>query len=42
MLHKLVPQFLHDSIEHRKRPAPFEDPLRRLVVSRLALVTLFA
>ena len=42
VMHELVAQFLHDSIEHRKRPAPLEDPLRRLVVRRLALVTLFA
>jgi hypothetical protein len=39
---ELVAQFLHDSVKQRKRPAPFEDPLRRLIVRRLALVALFA
>ncbi len=29
LMHKLIPQSLHHSIEHCKRPAPFEDPLRR-------------
>src|SRR5438874_8766793 len=28
-------------VEHRKRPAPLEDPLRRLIVRRLSLVALF-
>ena len=27
VMHELAPQFLHDSIEHGKRPAPLEDPL---------------
>src|SRR5215510_14951396 len=40
--HELVPQFLHDSVEHRKRPAPFEQPLRGFIVRRLALVAFFA
>jgi len=31
-MHELVPQFLYDSVEHRKGPAPFEDPLGRLIV----------
>ena len=42
VMHELVAQSLHDSVEHRKRPAPFEDPLRRLIVRRLALVAVFA
>jgi hypothetical protein len=42
MMHELVSQFPDNSIEHRKRPAPFEDPLRRLIVRRLALITLLA
>ena len=42
VLHELAPQFLNHSIKHRKRPAPLEDALRRLIVSRLALVSLFA
>ena len=29
-------------VEHRERPAPLEDPLRRLVVRRLALITILA
>jgi hypothetical protein len=41
-MHELLPQFLNDSIEQRKRPTPFEDPLGRLIVRRLALVSLFA
>ena len=41
MAHKLVAQCLHDSVEHRKRPAAFEDPLGRLVVARLPLVAFF-
>src|SRR5262245_51712693 len=40
--HELVPQLLHDPVEHCKRPAPFEDPLRRLIVGGLALVAFFA
>src|SRR5437667_2754552 len=40
--HELVPQFLDDSVENRERPAPFEHPLRSLIVRRLALVPLFA
>ena len=42
VMHELVAQPLHDSLQHRKSPAPFEDPLRRLIVRRLALVALFA
>src|SRR5688572_29467249 len=42
VLHELVPQSLHDPVEHRKRPASFENPLRRLIVRRLSLVALFA
>src|SRR5215475_14752768 len=42
VMHELVPQFLYDSVEHRKGPAPFEDPLRRLIVRRLSLVALFS
>jgi hypothetical protein len=42
VMHELVAQFLHDSVKQRKRPAPFEDPLRRFLVSRLALVAVFA
>src|SRR6516162_6800768 len=42
VLRELVAQFLHDPIEYRKRPAPLEDPLRRLIVRWLALVALFA
>jgi len=42
VMHELVAQFLHDSIEHRSAPAPFEDPLGRLIVGRLAFITLFA
>jgi hypothetical protein len=41
-LDELAPQSLHDSIEHRKRPTPFEDPLWRLIMGRLALIALFA
>jgi hypothetical protein len=41
VLHELVPQFLNDSIEYRKRPTPFEDTLGRLIVRKLALVPLF-
>jgi len=40
--HEFRPQFLHDLIQHRKRPTPLEHPLRRLIVRRLALVALFA
>src|SRR5262249_7842782 len=36
------PQFLYESVEHRKGPAPFEDPLGRLIVRRLSLVALFS
>ena len=42
VLHELALQFLNHSIEHRKRPPPLEDALRRLIVSWLALVSLFA
>src|SRR5215471_12960666 len=42
VMHELVPQFLYDSVEHRKGPAPFEDPLGRLIVRRLSLVALFS
>src|SRR5262245_5703053 len=42
VLHKLAPQPFHDSVEHGKGPAPFEDPLRRFIVRGLALVALFA
>jgi hypothetical protein len=38
VMHKLASQSLHDSVEHRERPAPFEDPLRRFTVRRLALL----
>jgi hypothetical protein len=37
-MHKLASQSLHDSVEHRERSAPFEDPLRRFIVRRLALL----
>jgi hypothetical protein len=39
---ELTPQSFNDSVEHRKRPAPFEDALGRLVVGRLALIPIFA
>ena len=42
VMHELVPQFLDDSVEHRKRPAPFPHPLGRLIVRGLALIALFA
>src|SRR6185369_4933815 len=42
VLDELVPQCLHDAIEHRKRPAALEDPLGCLVMSRLALIALLA
>ena len=42
MLDELGPESVHDSVEHRERPAPLEDPLRRLVVRRLALIPIFA
>ena len=42
VMHELTAQFLHHPVEHRKRPAPFEDALGRFIVSRLALVALFA
>src|SRR6478672_10953027 len=41
MLDKLSPEPVDDSVKHRQRPAPLEDPLRRLVVRRIALITLF-
>ncbi len=41
VMHELVPQLLHDSAEHRKRPAPFEDPFRRLTVHRLVFISFF-
>src|SRR6516164_3228200 len=41
VLHKLSSQPLDHSIEHGKRPAPFEDPLRCLIVRRLAFIALF-
>src|SRR6188472_2359882 len=42
MLDELGAKSIDDSIEQRKRPAPVEDPLWRLVVRRLALITLLA
>src|SRR6516162_6422857 len=42
VLDEFVAQRCDDSIEHRNRPTPFEDPLRSLIMSRLALVSLFA
>src|ERR1035438_10004008 len=42
VMHELVPQFLHDPVKHRERPTPLENPLRRFIVRRLALVALFA
>src|SRR5579859_964086 len=42
VLHELIPQLLNDSVEHRKRPAPFEDPFRSLIVRRLALIAWLA
>ena len=42
MLDELGPESVHHSVEHRERPAPVEDPLWRLVVRRLALITLLA
>jgi hypothetical protein len=41
-MHEVLRQFFYDSIEHRKRPSPFEDALRCLIVRRLALVTFLA
>jgi hypothetical protein len=40
MLYALGPESVHDSVEDRERPAPLEDPLRRLGVRRLALITI--
>src|SRR5262245_63266657 len=34
VLNKLIPQSFNDSVEHRKRPAPFESALGRHVVRR--------
>src|SRR5262249_4473049 len=42
VLNEFVPQSLHDSIEHQKRPTAFEDPLGCLVMSRLVLIALSA
>lgn len=42
VLHELGAESIHHSIEHRLRPAPIEDLLRRFIVRRLALVTRFA
>src|SRR5581483_5755789 len=42
VLDELAPQSFHDAIEHRKRPAALEDPLGRLIMGRLASVSLFA
>src|SRR5215218_4250659 len=42
VLHELIPQSLHDPVEHRKRPPSFENSLGSLIVRRLALVALFA
>ena len=41
-MHELVAQLLDDAVEHRERPASFEDPLGRLIVRSLAFVALFA
>ena len=40
--HEFVPQFLHDPVEHRKRPAPLENPLGCLIMGGFALIALFA
>src|ERR1700722_867969 len=42
VVYKLPPQSLYHSIDQRERPTPLENPLRRFVVRRLALVLLFA
>lgn len=42
MTHELLPRILHHAVEHRKRPAPLEDPVRRLIVPGLALIPLLA
>ena len=42
MTNEFGPQFLYDLVEHRKRPAPLEESLGRLIVRRLALVAVFA
>ena len=38
VMHKLASKSLHDSVEHRERPAPFADALRCFIVRRLALL----
>src|ERR1700731_1736594 len=42
VLYEFAPQSLYHSVKHGQRPAPFEDPLGRLIVRRLALVALFS